>query len=57
MVDWLTLVIVGAVLLVIGFIVTRLVTERIISVFGQALEIIGLILVVVGVVLLVVGII
>ena len=57
MADWLTLVIVGAVLLVIGFIITRLVTERIIHVFGQALEIIGLILVVIGVVLLVVGLI
>jgi hypothetical protein len=55
MADPLTLIIIGAVLLVVGFIIYKTISERIINTVGMALAIIGLIVLAIGLIFLIVG--
>lgn len=53
MVDWLTVLIVGIVLVAIGYILQRHVAEAVVKTIGHVMWIIGLVLIVVSIILLV----
>jgi hypothetical protein len=53
MVDWLTVLIIGIVLVAIGYILQRHVAEAVVKTIGHVMWIIGLVLIVVSIILLV----
>lgn len=55
MADWLTVLIVGIILLAIGYILRRVMSEAIIKKLGYVIEIIGIVVIVIAIILLVVA--
>lgn len=55
MADWLTALIVGIILLAIGYILRRVMSEAIIKKLGYVIEIIGIVVIVIAIILLVVA--
>jgi hypothetical protein len=53
--DWLTALIVGIILLAIGYILRRVMSEAIIKKLGYVIEIIGIVVIVIAIILLVVA--
>ena len=55
MADWLTALIVGIILLAIGYILRRVMSEAIIKKLGYVIDIIGIVVIVIAIILLVVA--
>lgn len=55
MADWLTALIAGIILLAIGYILRRVMSEAIIKKLGYVIEIIGIVVIVIAIILLVVA--
>jgi hypothetical protein len=53
--DWLTALIAGIILLAIGYILRRVMSEAIIKKLGYVIEIIGIVVIVIAIILLVVA--
>jgi membrane protein DedA with SNARE-associated domain len=53
--DWLSVLIVGIILVAIGYILKRVMTEAIIKKLGYGIEIIGIVVIVIAIILLVVA--
>jgi hypothetical protein len=53
--DWLTVLIVGIILVAIGYILRRVMSEAIIKKLGYVIEIIGIVVIVIAIILLVVA--
>lgn len=55
MADWLAVLIVGIILVAIGYILKRVMTESIIKKLGYVIEIIGIVVIIIAIILLVVA--
>ena len=55
MTDWLSVLIVGIILVAIGYILKRVMSEAIIKKLGYVIEIIGIVVIVIAIILLVVA--
>ncbi len=53
--DWLAVLIVGIILVAIGYILKRVMTESIIKKLGYVIEIIGIVVIIIAIILLVVA--
>jgi len=53
--DWLSALIIGIILVAIGYILKRVMTEAIIKKLGYVIEIIGIVVIVIAIILLVVA--
>jgi hypothetical protein len=55
LIDWLSALIVGIILVAIGYILKRVMSEAIIKKLGYVIEIIGIVVIVIAIILLVVA--
>ncbi|MDW0136790.1 MAG: hypothetical protein QOK59_07485 [Nitrososphaeraceae archaeon] len=55
MADWLSVLIIGIILVAIGYILKRVMTEATIKKLGYVIEIIGIVVIVIAIILLVVA--